>query len=529
MDTSKLDPHESIPKTQTIRLRKRHIGQSCKLFYKSDPLKIVRAEGCYMYDESGHQYLDCINNVAHVGHCHPVVVKAGCDQMAVLNTNNRFLHDNLVLCAKKLTSLLPEPLSVCFLVNSGSEANDLALRLARTHTKHHDVITLDHAYHGHLSSLIDISPYKFNLPGGGGKPDWVHVAACPDTYRGKYRSRDYPNEDLGLKYAEDVKEICQEAAANGRTICGFIAESLQSCGGQIIPPANYLRNVYKYVREAGGICIADEVQVGFGRVGSHWWAFELQGDDIIPDIVTIGKPMGNGHPVAAVVTTPEIAQSFQNTGMEYFNTYGGNAVSCAVALAVIHVLESEGLRGHAEKVGKHILSSLKQLALRHPTLIGDVRGVGLFVGVEIVVHGEDGQLIPATAEAQHIVSRMKEEHILISSDGPDRNVLKLKPPMVFSEENADRFVKLLDEILNEIEESGVITRGKESSHVEEKGSENNACTQGTDLSNANGHNNVMEMSNIDNRNENDPEEELKLKKRKSSIEKTSQSRNVIET
>nr|CAD7201602.1 unnamed protein product [Timema douglasi] len=447
---------------------------SCKLFFRAEPLKIVRAEGQYMYDEKGGQFLDCINNVAHVGHCHPDVVKAACDQLAVLNTNNRFLHDNLVLCAKKLTGLLPESLSVCFLVNSGSEANDLALRLARTHTKHNDVITLDHAYHGHLTSMIDISPYKFNhATGGQGKPDWVHVAPCPDVYRGKYRDVDYPNEDMGKKYAEDVRALCNRARANDRNIAAFFVESLQSCGGQIVPPDNYLRQAFKHVREAGGVCIADEVQVGFGRVGKHWWAFQLQGDDVLPDIVTLGKPMGNGHPVAAVITTKEIAKSFKETGIEYFNTYGGNAVSCAVASAVMDVIEHEKLRENAVRVGNHLLNSARQLAAKHP-LIGDVRGVGLFVGIELVKCRE--ARTPATAHAQHVITRyaslepdgleyqhvrsvrackpsrilMKEENILLSADGPDRNVLKLKPPMVFSHENADHFVRVLDEILTEM-------------------------------------------------------------------------------
>ncbi|KAJ9580175.1 hypothetical protein L9F63_004192, partial [Diploptera punctata] len=407
---------EKLPKSETMRLRKRHVGQSCKLFYRSDPIKIVRASGQYMFDEKGGRYLDCINNVAHVGHCHPDVVKAACDQLSVLNTNNRFLHDNLVLCAQ-LT------------------------------TKNHDVITLDHAYHGHLSSLIDISPYKFNHPGGSGKPEWVHVASCPDVYQGRYRDVDHPGKDLGKMYADEVRDICKKARGKGRTIAAYIAESLQSCGGQIIPPDNYFRNVFRYVREAGGVCIADEVQVGFGRVGKHWWAFQLQGEDVIPDIVTVGKPMGNGHPVAAVITTSQIAQSFRDTGMEYFNTYGGNPVSCAVAISVLEVLERQKMRENATRVGNHLLNLLRQLQQKY-SIIGDVRGVGLFTGIELVKDRETR--IPATAEAQHIISRMKEEYILVSSDGPDRNVLKLKPPMVFTHENADHFVKMLDEVLSEM-------------------------------------------------------------------------------
>ncbi|XP_063237700.1 5-phosphohydroxy-L-lysine phospho-lyase [Bacillus rossius redtenbacheri] len=444
-----MDTLELLSKEETVRLRKRHVGESCKLFFRSDPLKIVRAKGQYMYDEKGQQYLDCINNVAHVGHCHPDVVRAATEQLAVLNTNNRFLHDNLVLCAKRLTSLLPEPLSVCFLVNSGSEANDLALRLARAHTGHHDVVVLDSAYHGHLSSLIDISPYKFNQPGGPGKPDWVHVAPVPDVYRGKYRASDDPGRDLGELYAEEVRLLCRRAKEAQRPAAAFFVESLQSCGGQIIPPPGYLRHAFRHVREAGGVCVADEVQVGFGRVGKHWWAFQLQGEDVVPDIVTMGKPMGNGHPVAAVVTTRAIADSFRDTGLEYFNTYGGNPVSCAVANAVLDVLEREKLREHATRVGHHLLNSLRQLAARHQ-VVGDVRGAGLFVGVELVK--DSATRSPATAFAQHVVTRMKEENILLSADGPDRNVLKIKPAMVFSHENADHLVRVLDEVLAELPE-----------------------------------------------------------------------------
>ncbi|XP_012280136.1 alanine--glyoxylate aminotransferase 2-like isoform X2 [Orussus abietinus] len=443
-----LDNLEQMPKSDTIKLRERHIGHSCKLFYRSNPLKIVRAEGQYMYDENGERYLDCINNVAHVGHCHPHVVRAGQQQMALLSTNSRFLHDNLVTCARRLTSLLPESLSVCFLVNSGSEANDLALRLAEAHTGQKDVIVLDHAYHGHLTTMIDISPFKFNQPKGTGKKDWVHVAPCPDIYRGKYRDVDHPEEDLGVKYAEDVRKICKDVKAAGRGVRAYIAESLVSVGGQILPPKNYFRNVYKYVREAGGVCIADEVQVGFGRVGSHMWAFQLYGEDVIPDIVTLGKPMGNGHPVAAVVTTQKIAASFRDSGIEYFNTYGGNPVSCAVANAVMDVIEGEKLQEHALKVGKHLLSKLRKLS-EVWLIIGDIRGVGLFLGIELV--RDRTKRTPAIAEAEYVVSRLREMRILVSRDGPDCNILKLKPPMVFGIEDADHFITALDQVLREIE------------------------------------------------------------------------------
>lgn len=455
-------PLEHMSKSDTIRLRKRLVGESCKLFFRSDPLKIVRAQGQYMYDEQGRAYLDCINNVSHVGHCQPDVVAAAARQLSVLNTNNRFLHDNLVLCAQRLTDLMPEPLSVCFFVNSGSEANDLALRLARAHTRHKDVITLDHAYHGHLSSLIEISPYKFNQIPGYKQADWVHVAPCPDVYRGKYRDVDHPGQDMGALYADEVRVLCERSAAGGGGVACYIAESLQSCGGQVIPPPNYLREVFRHVRAAGGVCIADEVQVGFGRVGTHWWAFQLQGEDVVPDIVTMGKPMGNGYPIAAVITTRAVADSFRDTGVEYFNTYGGNPVSCAVANAVLQVIEDQGLLEHARQVGEHLLSRCAVLQQRHQ-LVGDVRGVGLFVGIELVT--DRRTRAPATAEAQHVLSRMKDESILLSSDGPDRNVIKLKPPMVFSKENVDTFIDVFDRVLGELEDEcdaqggGVRTNG----------------------------------------------------------------------
>ncbi|XP_003242757.1 alanine--glyoxylate aminotransferase 2-like isoform X1 [Acyrthosiphon pisum] len=437
--------------TETIDLRNKYIGKSCELFYKKNPLKIIRGQAQYLYDQDGREYLDCINNVAHVGHCHPDVVRAGIEQMQQLNTNSRFLHDNLVVCAEKLVSKMPESLSVCFFVNSGSEANDLALRLARQHTGNTDVITLDHAYHGHLTSLIDISPYKLNLPGAPKKPDHVHIAPVPDIYRGKIRADDHPDEDMGKLYALEVKKIIDEnvIGQRGQQVCAFIAESLQSCGGQIILPHNYLRDVYTYVREAGGVCIADEVQVGFGRSGTHYWAFEIDGPDVLPDIVTIGKPMGNGHPVAAVITTEAVARSFEATGIQYFNTYGGNPVSCAIAIAVMTAVDEEQLVDNAKDVGGYLLSELENMQRRFPDVIGDVRGVGLFVGVELIK--DPKTKTPATAETRDVVDRMKNEfRILVSSDGPDVNVIKLKPPMVFSRANADRFLKAFKTLISEI-------------------------------------------------------------------------------
>ncbi|XP_055684346.1 alanine--glyoxylate aminotransferase 2-like isoform X2 [Lutzomyia longipalpis] len=385
-----------------------------------------------------HQYL---------GHCHPHVVAAGCRQMALLATNNRFLHDELVRCAQRIADKTPGDLSVCFFVNSGSEANDLAMRLARAATSQRDIITLDHAYHGHLISTMEISPYKFNQPNGDPKPYYVHVAPPPDTYRGRYTSRKHSDDELANLYAAEVDKIIANVKAEGRGIAGFIAESLQSCGGQIIPPEKYMGLVYKAVREAGGVVIADEVQVGFGRVGTHFWAFEQQ--HVIPDIVTMAKPIGNGHPVGIVLTTPEIADTFASSGISYFNTYGGNPVSCAIVNAVLDVIEDEDLQENARKVGNHLIEQSMMLKYDF-NLVGDVRGSGLFLGIELIRNQET--LEPATEEATFVVNRMKDvHHILVSQDGPNNNVIKLKPPMVFSVENADEFLLAFRECLTQLQ------------------------------------------------------------------------------
>jgi 4-aminobutyrate aminotransferase-like enzyme len=335
---------------------------------------------------------------------------------------------------------MPDPLSVCFFVCSGSEANELALRLARAHTKGTDIICVDGAYHGNTTSLVDISPYKFDGPGGKGAPPHVHKVMMPDVYRGPYKADD---ERAGEKYARHVAEAVEQIQQNGKRLSAFICESALGCGGQIILPDGYLREAYSHARGAGGVCIADEVQTGLGRVGSHFWAFETQG--VVPDIVTIGKPLGNGHPLAAVVTTPEIAASFDN-GMEYFNTFGGNAVSCAVGLAVLDVIEEERLQENALKVGAHLKAGLEGLKSKHP-LIGDVRGLGLFIGVELILDHES--LEAAAKQAAYVVERMKERGILISTDGPSHNVLKIKPPLVFSEANADGLIRTVAQIFTE--------------------------------------------------------------------------------
>ncbi len=424
-------------KADTLAARKRLLGRNLSIAYK-DPIKIVRGWMQYLYDDEGRQYTDAYNNVAHVGHCHPRIVRAGQDQMALLNTNTRYLHDLINRYAERLTGTLPASLNVCFFVNSGSEANELALRLAHAHTNARDMIVLDHAYHGNTTTLIDISPYKHDGPGGSGSPSWVHKVPLPDTFRGLYRKDDPLASE---KYADHVLEVIGGLRERGVTLAGFIAESLPSVAGQVILPAGYLAKVYAAVRETGGICIADEVQTGYGRIGKHFWGFESY--DVVPDIVVLGKPIGNGHPIGAVITTHEIATSFDN-GMEFFSTFGGNTVSCAIGLAVLEVVLEENLQAHALRVGEQMVQGLHGLMKRHE-IIGEVRGAGFFLGVELV--GDRTTLEPATPEAEIVVNRMRAQGILLGTDGPFHNVIKIRPPMPFSTSDADRLIATMDQAL----------------------------------------------------------------------------------
>ncbi|KAF0306232.1 Ethanolamine-phosphate phospho-lyase [Amphibalanus amphitrite] len=347
-----------------------------EMFFKDDPPLITRGEGAFLYDEKDNGYLDCINNVCHVGHSNPRVVAAINQQAAQLNTNNRYLHPNLARLLRRLVATFaPSDLTRVTLVNSGSEANDLALRMARAHTGNEHIITLNHAYHGHVSSTIDVSPYKSK--GLGVNSPVVYEAPCPDIYRGKYTDQTHPGlspEALGELYAQEVGEIIATLAEQGRRPAAFIAESLQSCGGQIIPPPGYLRRVYQY--------------------------------------------------------------------------YGGNPVSCAATLAVLDEIQTHNLKEHCVKIGHLLTSKLEDLKNRH-RLIGDVRVLGMFAGIELVTDRE--LRTPATAEAKLLLQKMLKERVLLSADGPDRNVIKFKPPIVFSEENVEELVTKLDRVLAELE------------------------------------------------------------------------------
>lgn len=440
-------PHAILPDRRpraahVLAARRAHIAPSVRLAYRR-PVHIARGWMQYLYDENGRRFLDGYNNVPHAGHCHPAIVGAAEQQMRVLNTNTRYLHEHLARLGEQLAATLPPPLSVCCFVNSGSEANELAIRLARAHTRAGDIIVLDAAYHGNTTTLTALSPYKFTGPGGGGKPPWVHVARLPDVYRGPIREAD---QAAGEKYADDVAGAIAAARAGGRSIAAFLAESCPSVAGQIMLPDGYLEHAYAHVRAGGGVCIADEVQTAYGRLGTHFYAFETQ--RVVPDIVVLGKPIGNGFPLGAVVTTPEIAHSFDN-GMEFFSTFGGSTVSCAVGLAVLEVCEREQLQLHARAVGASLIERLRALAARHPS-IGDVRGSGLFLGVDLVSDRE--ARAPATSLAAYVVNRLREEGILIGTDGPHHNVLKIRPPMPFSEADAEELAVTLDKVLSDVHE-----------------------------------------------------------------------------
>ncbi len=402
-----------------------YVGKALSLAH-GKPLHIVKGDMQYLYSATGEKYLDLVNNVCHVGHSNPKVVEAGQKQMAVLNTNTRYIYEGFTNYIRRLAETLPDPLKVGYLVNSGSEANELAVRIARAHTGAHDIVVVEGAYHGHTGMLIDLSPYKFRgYDGKGESKDWVHVVPVPDIYRGG--DKDYANE---------FAIIVDKAAP----IAGFLVESMLSCAGQIPLPPGYLKSTFSHVRSSGGLCIADEVQVGFGRVGADMWAFEEHG--VVPDIVVMGKPIGNGHPMAAVFTTPEIAASFEE--MEFFSTFGGNPVSCAIGLTVLDVIEEDGLMRNAEILGEQFISGLKKLMNRHQ-IIGDVRGRGLFIGFELVKNRET--LEPAPIEAKKLVEGLLARNILLSVDGIHKNVIKIKPPMVITKEDVGKTLQAIDEVL----------------------------------------------------------------------------------
>ncbi|KAL6747168.1 PLP-dependent transferase [Haematococcus lacustris] len=416
-----------------LQERRQRYGPNTSLNY-SEPLHLVRGRGCYLYDAEGQEYLDCVNNVAHCGHAHPKVAAAVSQQLHTLNTNSRYLHSGLTQYTRALISTMPPELQVLYMVCSGSEANDLALRVAaaaRPGATH--VVVMGGAYHGHTGALIQLSPYKFWGKGGGGKASHVHVIPCPDPYRGEH-----------LDGGAAARAAIAEARAAGGRVCAFFAESILSCGGQVVMPPGYLKAVYEEMRREGAVCVADEVQCGFGRVGCAFWGFQTQ--QVVPDIVTMGKPMGNGYPVAGVVMRRELAAAFDN-GMEYFNTCGGSTAQTAACLAVLHTTWAEGLQEQAEQVGHHLLRRLQQEVVPAYPCVGDARGLGLMLGLDCVV--DKGSKAHAPCVARWIKERCKARRVLLSCDGPYDNVVKMKPPLVFGLAEADRLVGCISAVLRE--------------------------------------------------------------------------------
>jgi 4-aminobutyrate aminotransferase-like enzyme/Ser/Thr protein kinase RdoA (MazF antagonist) len=420
-----------------VALRDQRLARSQRAYYKRPP-NFVRGRGVWLYDESGRGYLDAINNVTHVGHANPRIIDVATAQLKKLNTNSRFVYEGIATYAERLVSTLPAPLEVVFLVCTGSEANDLALRMARQVTGRTDVMVIDGAYHGNTAAVMGISPNRYKGPGGRGAPPTTHEVVRPDVYRGPI-GRDEP--DAGRLYAAEVAAVARRLLDEGRPPAAFIAESLMGTAGNIVFPDGYLRGAFEATRAVGGLCISDEVQVGVGRLGSHFWGFQGQG--VVPDIVTMGKPLGNGHPIAAVVTTREIADAFDD-GVKYFNTFGGNPVSCAIGTAVLDIVQEDGLQERAAEVGGSFLRSLEELRSRHQ-LIGDVRGQGLYLGIELVRDRQTKD--PAAAEALAVSERMKDAGVVVYPTGAHDNVLKIKPPMIFDHQHVDLFAMTLDQVL----------------------------------------------------------------------------------
>lgn len=417
--------------------RSARFATNLRLSY-ADPCLFVRAWRTHMYDEWGRAYLDAYNNVPHVGHSHPRIAAVAQAQLRRVNTNTRYLQPELMEFADTLLAKAPPQMTHVFFVNSGSEGNELALRLARAHTGGKDMVVVDHAYHGNTTGAIDLSPYKFNKPNGGGAPEWVQVVPVADVYRGEHRG-----DDAAERYASAVDGAIDRIRARGGRLAGFIAETFPSVGGQIIPPEGYLPAVYARARAAGGVCIADEVQTGLGRLGEFYWGFEQQRAN--PDIIVLGKPLGNGYPLGAVMTTTEIAQSFDN-GIEYFSTFGGSTLSCRIGTEVLRIVDEEGLQANARAVGGYLLQGLRDLRHRHD-VIGDVRGVGLFVGVDLV--SDRVTRAPASDVADYVKNRMREQRILVGTEGPADNILKLRPPLTVTLDDVDQLLATLDHVLGE--------------------------------------------------------------------------------
>ena len=427
-----------VQKEKILLKRKKNIARNLSISYQ-DPLHMLEAKGQFFYDEQGRRYLDCVNNISHVGHSNKFVHEALVSQNLKLNTNTRYLYNIINEYSDRLLKTFPKKLNKIFFVCTGSEANDLALRIAKNYTKAKNVLVMNNAYHGHTNSLIDLSPYKFNSKGGEGKKDYVHVLRMPDEIRGKWTNKNYKWVN---KYIDEAEDVISKTFNKKNSLSSFFFESILGCGGQIELPKGYLKNIFKLVRKKNALCIADEVQTGFGRVGSNFWAFQEHG--IVPDIVTLGKPMGNGHPIAAVVTTKKIADTFNN-GMEYFNSFGGNPVSCAVGNAVLDVIEKDNLQKNSKVVGDYFIKKLTQIQKKFPDYISKISGKGLFIGIDFICNGDF--LLPDAKLATKLINSLRLKGILLSTDGPFNNVIKIKPPLVFNKDNVDFVCNEINEFL----------------------------------------------------------------------------------
>ena len=417
--------------------RRRALAPAYELFYQ-EPLHLVRGEGVWLFDNEGRRYLDCYNNVPSVGHCHPRVVEAIATQAGRLNTHTRYLHETVVKLAERLGAKFSKGLSACWFVCSGTEANDLATQIARAVTGHTGMLVCEGAYHGNSDLVLKLSTDSYPPED---RPDWLAVAEAPNIYRGPFRAGEEGRKDvdLGACYAASVAEAVADLAARNYEPAAMLVDTSWDANGVLIAPDDYLSRAASIVRSAGGLVIADEVQAGYCRLGDSWWGHERY--DVVPDIVTLGKPMGGGHPVAAVVATHEISAAFAKH-RDYFNTFGGNPVSAAAALAVIDVIDDEGLLENARQVGQHLRLGLAALARDHE-IIGNVQGSGLFWGLDLVSDRETRRPIDP-ADAKHLVSAIRRDGVLMRLTGNHGNVLKLRPPLPFSCDNADHALDVVD-------------------------------------------------------------------------------------
>jgi len=432
-------PYSGPSAEKVLALRKQYLNPGLFLYYKK-PLMIVEGKMQWVWDDTGKRYLDGLGGIVtiSVGHCHPHVLAAAQKQNETIqHSTTIYLQPRIAEFAEKLASKMPGDLQVCYFVNSGSEANDLALLMARLHTGNYDAIALRNAYHGGSPSSMGLtaqSSWKFNVPHSFG----IHHAIAPYPYRGPYG---YDDADAGQKYAADVKNLIDYATPG--KIAAFIAESIQGVGGFVEFPAGYLKHAYAHVRAAGGVCIADEVQTGFGRTGTHFWGFETHG--VIPDIVTLAKGIGNGAPLAAVVTTPQIAATM--TQKVHFNTFGGNPVVSAIGKAVLEVIEQEKLQENSLQLGNYILAGLEKLKGKHK-VIGDVRGKGLMLGIEFVKDRATKE--PGKEACAQAVENARELGLLLGKGGLWGQTIRFAPPMCITKADADFLLAVLDEAIGAV-------------------------------------------------------------------------------